>query len=255
MLRNIIDQMHITTAKDIRNELSGKGYSRINRAEIDLSKRMITDWEKLQATYPDLPLDRYLPNDGKYRFRRYGRYYFLPAEHELHPLPHVDYFQSTDINKVTGGIVRKFDPLLPEMFENLFLQELIRFDFEHFPVVDWKKQHAWNVDVHLIRVVASAEEDGQPTPEGIHQDGAEFVTVHLAELDNAEGGDVSIYDGQQRHIKSFRLENILDAYFFNDKALWHSAAPIKPVDPARPAVRSILTFDYHYRPELQQPES
>lgn len=254
MMRNIVEQLHITSAKDIRADLGGKGYSRINAHEVDLSPAMIQSWHTLQSMYPNLPPDKYLPNNGKYRFRRFGRFYFLPAENELMPLPHIDYFQSKDINKVTGGIVRKFDPLLPEMFNNDFLREIIMFDFEHFSVEDWMKQHAWNVDVHLIRVVASADFEGHPTPEGIHRDGASFVTVHLAELENADGGEVSIYDDDQKHIKTFKLDNILDAYVFNDQKLWHSASPIKPIDPSKPAIRSILTFDYHYRPELQAPE-
>jgi len=254
MMRNIIEQLHITSAKYIRADLGGQGYSRINAHEIDLSPKMVQSWQMLQGMYPNLPADNYLPNNAKYRFRRYGRFYFRPSENELMPLPHVDYFQSKDINNVTGGIVRQFDPLLPEMFDNAFLRDLIMFDFEHFSVEDWMKHHTWQVDVHLIRVVASAEFAGHPTPEGIHKDGASFVTVHLAELENADGGEVTIYDDNKNPIDSFKLENILDAYVFNDQKLWHSAAPITPIDPAHPAIRSILTFDFHYRPELQLPE-
>ena len=104
----------------------------------------------------------------------------------------------------------------------------------------------WVVHVHLIRVRADADEQGHPTPEGIHRDGARFVTVHLAELVNAQGGDVSIYDDDRRLLTSFRLSRVLDSYLFNDAVLWHAVEPVHPLDPAHRANRSILTFDFHF---------
>ncbi len=74
------------------------------------------------------------------------------------------------------------------------------------------------------------------------------MTVHLAELVNANGGEVSIYADDRKLLTSFRLEQVMDSYLFNDVALWHAAAPIQPFDPAHAALRSILTFDYHHRP-------
>lgn len=115
------------------------------------------------------------------------------------------------------------------------------------------KAAPWQVDVHEIRVVASAELQGEPTPEGIHRDGAEFVTVHLVELNNAAGGSVTLYDNQKRPQCSFTLQEIMDSYYFQDPRVWHSAAPISPADPALSAVRSILTFDFHYCPTLERP--
>ena len=114
-----------------------------------------------------------------------------------------------------------------------------------FPLGAQMAQCDWEVQVHLIRVTAGLGEQGQPTPEGIHRDGAAFVTVHLAELVNAAGGNVFIYDDQRNHLDTFRLEQALDAYLFNDATLGHAAAPITPLNPLHSAVRSILTFDYH----------
>ena len=37
----------------------------------------------------------------------------------------------------------------------------------------------WEVHVHLVRITADLNQLGHATPEGIHRDGAEFVTVHL----------------------------------------------------------------------------
>lgn len=231
----------------MRRELAEQGYSLLRAREVDIDDDLRESWLSLSIDFADLPGDEYLPGGGKYRRRRYGRFRFMPPSGELTPLPHADYFQSADINRVTGGIIRKFAPMLDSTFGNPFLRELIRFDFDQFPLSLEERQSVWEVQAHLIRVTASAEEQGHPTPEGIHRDGAEYVSVHLAERLNARGGDVSIYDDDKRLITSFRLEGVMDCYLFHDASLWHQASPISPVDSAHQAVRSILTFDYHLR--------
>lgn len=237
----------ISTRHPVRRELAEQGYSLLRAQEIELDDDLRESWLSLSIDFADLPPDEYLPGDGKYRFRRYGRFRFAPGSGELKPLPHVDYFQSADINRVTGGTIRKFAPMLEGTFGNPFLRELIRFDFDQFPLSLEVRESVWEVQAHLIRVTASAEEQGHPTPEGIHRDGAEYVSVHLAERLNAQGGDVSIYDNDKRLLASFRLEDVMDCYLFHDASLWHQASPITPIDKSHQAVRSILTFDYHLR--------
>lgn len=238
----------IATDRNIREEIATRGYSFLRADELRIPDELRQAWLSLLIDYADLPADEYLPGGASYRYRRYGRFLFTPDSGALERLPHEDYFQSADINRVTGGIVRKFAPLLDGAFANPFLQALIRFDFAQFPLEAEQTINAWEVHAHLIRVTAAAGQPGHPTPEGIHRDGAAFVTVHLAELVNADGGDVSIYDDDRKLLTSFRLRQEMDSYLFNDAVLWHAAAPIQPVDPAHAALRSILTFDYHHRP-------
>lgn len=245
--------MRITTTEDVRNTIETTAYSLLPAGAVDVPPELLLAWERLREDYPSLPVDEFLPGGLKYRFRRWGKVYYLPSTGEMLPLPAGDYFQSKDINTVTGGIVRRFAPLLPETLDNPFVQALIRFNMEQFPVRLDQRSQPWQVDIHLIRVVADATGAGHPTPEGIHKDGAEFVTVHLVELDNAAGGDVTIYDNDKQPITRFRLDNLLDSYLFEDPRVWHAAEPITPIDRSQPAVRSILTFDYHYAPGLERP--
>jgi hypothetical protein len=243
--------LEITTTHNIQQEIAAKGYSVVDSEQIPLADEMRTAWEVLREDYQTLPPDAFLPDHGKYRFRRFDRFYFYPATGELVLLPHVDYFQSNDINTVTGGIVRQFAPLTRKTANNPFLHELIRFDFAQFPLRDpEQKYQPWQVDVHEIHVVAQPGDIGHPTPEGVHRDGAEFVTVHLAALENASGGIVTVYDDDKQPITSFQLQNILDSYLFDDARLWPGVTPIASYDGIHPAQRGILTFDYHYKPDL-----
>ena len=241
----------INTAHPIRQELEARGYSLVRAAELSMSDELRQAWLSLSIDYADLPPDDFLPGEASYRFRRYGRYCLVPASEELIRLPHENYFQSSDINQVTGGFVRQFAPLLDTTFDNSFLQELIRFDFRQFPIADEMKLFPWEVQVHLIRVTGSSQECGYPTPEGIHKDGAEFVAVHLAELVNADGGDVSVYDNDRNLLAKYRLEQVMDFYLLNDRRRWHQADPIRPKQAAHQAIRSILTFDYHHAPDQE----
>jgi len=241
----------IKTTHNIQSDILKQGFSFVHADEIPISDDIQAAWQNLRDDYSALPRDNYLPDNGLYRYRRYDRFYFYPATGELAMLPHQDYFQGRDINQVTGGIVRQFAPLTAETANNPFLHALIRFDFSQFPLIDNDmKYHAWQVDVHQIHVVAQAGAQGHPTPEGVHRDGAEFVTVHLAQLENASGGTVSIYDDYKNHLASFTLDHILDSYLFNDTILWHGVTPITSTDGVDAAQRGILTFDFHYKPTL-----
>lgn len=240
----LTDTRTIQTQHDIHSDLQQRGYSLITADDLTLSPNIQTAWEQLQSTYPDLPADEFTPGDETYRFRRYDSFTLDPRTGALQVLPHQPYFQDTDINTVTGGIVRDFAPLTDAIANNPFLHELIRFDFAQFPLDEDQRNHPWQVDVHLIRVLARAGREGHPTPEGVHRDGAEYVTVHLAELDNVTGGEVSIYDDDKTFLDSFTLQNVMDAYLFQDSILWHGVTPIEPRR-GQQGVRSILTFDYH----------
>ncbi len=244
----------ISTTQNIRSEIEMQGYSVVPGSHIPMTDALACAWEDLRAEYPHLPADEFLPGGARYRFRRYDSFYYLPGAGELRLLPHQDYFQSEDINAVTGGMVRRFAPLTDATVNNPFLHELIAFDFDQFPLADEAmREQPWQVDVHQIFVKSEPGQQGQPTPEGVHRDGAEFVTVHLAALHNAAGGLVSVYDDDRQLLESFRLERILDSYLFHDAILWHGVTPIYSADGVNPAERGILTFDYHYKPGLLPP--
>jgi hypothetical protein len=245
--------MSITTTHEITAELAAQNYSLVRASELKISPELQAALDLLLHFYETLPADEYLPNGGKYRFRRFGRFYYVPAVGEMRPLPHVDYFQSLEHNRVTGGIIRKFAPLLPQIFENEFVQGVIQFDFQQFPITEEMRHHPWQVDVHLIRVTAQPGIVGEPTPEGIHRDGAEFVTVHLAEIENAGGGEVTIYDPQEQPVYRLKLRDIMDSYYLCDTNVLHDVTPITSEDDRRRGVRSILTLDYHYKPDLERP--
>ena len=50
------------------------------------------------------------------------------------------------------------------------------------------------MELHQFRIEARAGQIGQPTPEGLHRDGVDWVLVVLVDRRNVESGVTSIYD-------------------------------------------------------------
>jgi hypothetical protein len=82
------------------------------------------------------------------------------------------------------GIARLKDLTLT----NLSLYELIEFNFRHFPLDNSAIQLPWNIDVHQIQIVATPDEEGEPTPEGPHHDENHFICMYLVNRQNVVGG-------------------------------------------------------------------
>ena len=239
--------------QDARAEIARHGFVFLPGEAWTLSPQMQRAWEHLRDDWHHLELDRYLKDGATFRRRRYGRYYWSPVEDALLPLPNEAYFQPQDENNYAGGIVREFAPLRAESVHNPFLAELVRLTFGCLPLPIEKQGKIWEVRVHQIRIVASAHEMGEPTPEGIHQDGTDFLTLHLVRRDNVTGAESTIYDLDRRPIYSVTLREPLDSFIIEDPRVMHGVTPIHPVDPGSPGNRDLFGIDFIYSPTLGRP--
>ena len=155
------------------------------------------------------------------------------------------YFQSEDINEYAGGVERRFAPLSEKTFQNSFLLALIKANFRQFPIDDNRKKLSWIVDVHQVRILGRLEELGEATPEGIHHDGEEFISVHLIKRENVKGGLSGIYDNDRKLIESLTLKDPLDSILMWDPFVMHGVSLIKPENPDYGAIRDTLLFGYN----------
>src|SRR5260370_14117947 len=108
-------------------------------------------------------------------------------------------------------MVRDFAPLLPDTVHNPFLYALVRCTFACLPVTVDKQGHSWEVRIHQIRIVASTDQPGEPAPEGIHQDGTDYLTFHLVRRHNVVGGQSTIYDLDRKPIQEYTLQETFDS--------------------------------------------
>jgi hypothetical protein len=234
---------------DVRRDLAGQGFAWIPRGAWTISPPLESHWERLMGDWDHLEMDRYLQDGATFRRRRYGRYSWLPAEDALEALPDEPYFQPEDENAYAGGIVRAFAPLLPETVHNPFLLALVRATFACLPLAGDERGHAWEVRVHQIRIVTAPERPGLPAPEGTHQDGTDFLTLHLVRRHNITGGVSTIYDLDRKPIQSCTLREPLDSLILEDPRIMHGVTPVYPADGRTVGTRDLLGLDFLRRHE------
>ena len=248
-----INKELITVDRTIRSELRDKKHVLILAGEFSIAPELSADKQRLWTDWADLEPDNYLKDGGRFRQRRFGLFYFLPSTGELLALQPAEYTQSREINTYAGGIARKFAPLLDATLTNPFLLELIKFNFRQFPVETSQTEQPWEIDVHQFRIVASQDEQGQPTPEGIHHDGDDFNCIHLIGRQNVACGVSTIYDNDRKPLTTCTLRHPMDSIMVWDPHVMHGVTPIQPKNPSEAAIRDVLVIGYNHRPDLNRP--
>jgi hypothetical protein len=242
----------IATDQDVRRGIAGQGFAWIPKAGWSIGSDLQPHWEGLCEDWEHLEPDRYLKGGAKFRLRRYGRYYWSPADDALEALAPEPYFQPEDENPYAGGVARDFAPLLPATVQNPFLHALVRATFACLPVGRHRQDRAWEVRIHQIRIVATLGEPGLPAPEGVHQDGTDFLTLHLLRRRNVEGGETTIYGLDRKPIQRYTMRETLDSLILEDPRVMHGVTPVHTADGKTPGIRDLMGVDFIYRPDLGQ---
>jgi hypothetical protein len=242
----------IANGQEVRRAIADQGFAWIPQAAWSIEADLQPHWQRLCADWDHLELDRFLQNGAKFRHRRYGRYSYLPAEDALVPLSSEPYFQSADENSYAGGIARDFAPLFPKTVQNKFLHALVRATFSCLPLAGPRQTANWEVRIHQIRIVATPQEPGIPAPEGIHQDGTDFLTLHLIRRHNVMGGESTIYDLESRPIQRLTLRQTLDSLILEDPRIMHGVTPVHSADGKTLGFRDLLGVDFLDRSHPQR---
>lgn len=173
--------------------------------------------EDLSQSFGNLPETEHL--DGKYRLRRYS--VISCDEESCDKLKDQAFFQSEDLNKFQGGMVRKFEPVEESVIKSDGLLEVYnRFrEIAGFPL-------GQKVDVHQMRVITE-EEETPVSPEGVHQDGYDYICIVGINRHNITGGHFLGYGNKDEEpFLSLPLE-AGTMVVVNDRQLWHNASTIK----------------------------
>jgi aspartate/methionine/tyrosine aminotransferase len=241
----------LTIKKDARREIIEQGFTKIARSDWCVSPSFEWHWERMREDWERLEVDHHLKDGAAFRRRRYGRYYWSPVEDTLLPLPNEPYFQPEGQNAYAGGVSRSFAPLLPDSVENPFLMALVRCAFDQLPIGDEKRQQVWEVRVHQIRILAAPGAPGEPAPEGIHQDGTDFLTLHLVRRENVAGAESTIYDLERRPLFRYTMSEAMDSFILEDPRIMHGVTAVHPSDGRSPAIRDLLGLDFIFNPDLR----
>ncbi|QNS05286.1 2OG-Fe dioxygenase family protein [Streptomyces xanthii] len=203
------------------------------------------EWNRFARHWDELTLDTHMADGGTYRHRRYGQFDLDPAAAELTLLPHAPYRQETDVNPLNGGVERVFDPLTESFATDPLLRSVLVELGRIFSAVDGTT--AWNVKLHPYRIAASADQTGQPAPEGRHRDGVTFITSLMIGRTNVTGGESGVYTDEGEHLMTTTLSRPGDILLGDDRRTLHSVTPVQPRDPGLAAHRDVLVIAYTAR--------
>jgi hypothetical protein len=201
----------------------------------------LDDWAAYAASWSDLRVDTYMADGGRYRRRRHGHFTAFDGQPVLRG-PHAPHYQALDYNPLNGGVQRWFEPMddaIANGATNTTVLAYCRHVFERL-----SPERDWAIELHQFRIEARRDERGQPTPEGLHRDGVDFVLVLLINRVNIASGTTTIHGLDKQELGAFTLTEPFDAALVDDHRVYHGVTAVTPLDPILPAYRDVLVVTF-----------
>jgi hypothetical protein len=202
----------------------------------------LSDWAEFADSWNHLEVDRYLADTGRHRSRRFA-VYLVRSDGSVEAQPHRPHFQRQEYNLLFGGVERWFEPIAAGIGAGATMLTVLRFCARVFSGLS-PSVARWDVEVHQFRIEARPDLAGEPTPEGVHRDGVDFVLVLLVKRDNIVSGVTTVYDLTGGPLGSFTLTDPFDAALVDDHRVAHGVTPVTPLDPARSGCRDVLVVTF-----------
>ncbi|ORW33810.1 hypothetical protein AWB91_06510 [Mycobacterium paraense] len=199
------------------------------------------EWTRFARHWRRLAPDPYAAELGVQRLRRYGQYSFRDGV--LRPLPRLAFVQPEDSNPLYVGKDRDFEPLTDAFAADPLLHKVIALLARVAVALDGDVAD-WNVKVHPFRIRCCGDDDGHPTPEGLHRDGVTLVSSLLIGRRNAIGGESTVCDLAGRRLLATTLAEPGTLMLGDDRRTLHGVSPIRPIDASGPAQRDVLVITF-----------
>ncbi len=202
----------------------------------------LTDWSAFAESWNHLGPDEYLAAKGRFRRRRHATF-SAGSDGAIEPQPHQAHFQSLQYNALQGDIQRWFEPIDASIANGATMRSILQFCHEFFGKVA-PPPLRWHIEVHQFRIEATADTAGEPTPEGSHRDGVDYVLVLLVNRQNIASGTTTIHSPDGRLLGDFTLTHPLDAALIDDHRVYHGVTAVRPFAADEPAFRDVLVVTF-----------
>jgi hypothetical protein len=202
----------------------------------------LSDWAAFAASWNDMPQDEFMADGGRYRRRLHAVFAAAANERKITRLPHRPHYQARDYNTLNGGIARQFDPVSETTAHSESFTTVLGFSRALFD--NLSPDTSWDIEMHQFRIESRAGMAGQPTPEGLHRDGVDYVLVLLIARVNIASGVTTIHADDKSLLGSFTLATPLDAALVHDREVYHGVTAVEPIDPDLPAYRDVLVLTF-----------
>ena len=225
------------------DEIALEGFCFVPSAEVaPLLRGIEAGWETFAASWNDMPLDTYMADGGRYRRRRYATLSVPAGATTAIVEPHQPHYQSVDYNSLNGGIARHYEPIASAVIDGAVMASLFALCCDVFNRLS--PATPWHVEVHQFRIEAGAGQHGQPTPEGVHRDGVDYVMVMMVKRHNIAEGTTTIHGPDGKQLASFTLTEPRDMTLVDDHRCLHGVTPVVPLDALQRAFRDVLVVTF-----------
>jgi hypothetical protein len=202
----------------------------------------LADWAAFSDSWNRLGPDPYLAAKGRFRRRRHATFTAM-ADGDISLAPHQPHYQALQYNALQGDIQRWFEPIEPAVANGASLHTVLAFCNTLFGSLA-PSVAAWHVEVHQFRIEASQDAAGEPTPEGSHRDGVDFVLVLLIDRHNIASGTTTIHTPDGQALGDFTLTHPFDAALIHDPRVFHGVTAVTPLVAGEPAHRDVLVVTF-----------
>lgn len=246
-----MSRLHLKTEQhDLHNQLIhylrlviNQGYVAGNLSGFINGELDTAVWSDFQAAWQDLVPDHYMGDGGHYRLRRYSVFKLEAGADAVTINPDQRHYQAVDYNPLNGGIYREYPPFADDFLSNPIFLGLLNFTRTLVQQVSSEKRN-WRIEGHQFRILATADESGKPTPEGIHKDGRDFVFIALVNRKSVKGGVSKIYSEQGRILLQTKLHRPLDFLLLDDRRHLHYVTTIRPLKKQKEGLRDVLVLTF-----------
>ena len=229
--------------QDLATPLADTGFLFAPAASMRTHLGALADWDAFAGSWNDLPRDEHLPEGHRYRRRRHATLSARGGEPAFQLEPHQPHYQAREYNSLVGGIERRFEPIQPQVLAGACFRSIMTLCLRLFGSL--QPGPGWHIECHQFRIEARGDAVGQPTPEGLHRDGVDWVLVLLVARVNIASGTTTVHDARDdRALGSFTLSTPLDAALVDDNRVKHGVTAVTPLDAARPAWRDVLVVTF-----------
>lgn len=218
---------------------NGWWFSKGERAEACFGIEIDAAWKNFADHWNRLLLDEYMRDGGTYRYRRYSAFEYDATDGIFRLLPHAPYEQSKSVNHLNGGFKRHFEPLENSFIDHPVLEKILT-GFCRI-LCEAARHDRWNIKIHPYRIVARDGVNGKPAPEGLHQDGVDFIACYMIGRVNVTGGMSMITDASKEFLGEVEMNSPNDFVICNDRETFHDVSSI---------VAENLKMPYAYRDVL-----
>ena len=205
-----------------------KQYLKFNSEALGLISNRSNNLDFL-LSYNNLPIDITNKQGFPTRLRRYANFNVKINEkdYEIYYTGKNKFKQNVPDSR---KVLREFKLLENKYIKDEFILKLIS-KLSAMTIINSNiKINKLDISLHQVRQICYPNVQSHNSPEGIHQDGVDFIVSALVmNRTNIKGGESILYDVYKNEIYRTILYSG-EGIFQEDRKLWHFVTPIKSID-------------------------